>query len=201
MTMDHDETISYYERAGRHYATLIDPEPDAFRAAALKRLVGPLAPGDVVLEIGSGPGRDADHLESFGVTVDRTDAAETFLAIQAGRGKRARRLDVVSDDLGGPYGAVVALCVLMHVSRTAIDDVLAKIAAALRPGGGFLVSVRAGEGEAPPPAAMAFWSRDDFEARLRSAGLEVEWFELEVDCVDDAWLTFYARAPATSSTA
>jgi SAM-dependent methyltransferase len=199
--MDHEETIRYYERAGRHYATLIGPEPNAFRAAALQRLVEPLAPGEVVLEIGSGPGRDADHLETLGVPVDRTDAAETFLRLQAERGKRARRLDVTTDELGGPYGGVLALCVLMHVSRASMDRVLGKVAAALRPGGGFLVSVRAGEGETAPPAAMAFWSREDFEARLRAADFVVEWFELEIDCGDDAWLTFYARTPATSSTA
>ena len=197
----HDETIAYYERAGRHYATLVGPEPDVFRTAALRRLIESLAPGDAVLEIGSGPGRDADHLEALGIPVDRTDAAATFLRIQAERGKSARRLDVVTDELGGPYGGVLALCVLMHVSRASIDGVLGKIAAALRPGGGFLVSVRAGEGETPPPAAMAFWSREDFEARLRAAGFLVEWFELEVDCDDDAWLTFYARTPATSRTA
>ncbi len=98
--MDHDATISYYERAGRHYATLIGSEPDAFRAAALKRLVAPLAPGEPVLEIGSGPGRDADYLEALGVPVDRTDAAEPFLDIQAERGKRARRLDGVTGALG-----------------------------------------------------------------------------------------------------
>ncbi len=199
--MDHDETISYYERAGRHYATLIGPEPNAFRAAALHRLIAPLAPCEAVLEIGSGPGRDADYLEALGVPVERTDAAETFLEIQAERGKRARRLDVVRDELGGPYGGVLALCVLMHVSRASIDRVLGKIAAALRPHGGFLVSVRAGEGETPPPAAMTFWTREDFEERLRTAGFRIEWFELEIDCDDDAWLTFYARTPATSSTA
>ena len=199
--MDHNATISYYERAGRRYATLIGPEPDAFRAAALQRLAAPLAPGEAVLEIGSGPGRDADYLETLGVPVDRTDAAETFLQIQAERGKRARRLDVVTGELGGPYGGVVGLCVLMHISRASIDRVLDKIAAALRPDGGFLVSVRAGEGETPPPAAMAFWTREDFEQRLGAAGFSVEWFELEIDCDDDAWLTFYARTPATSSTA
>ena len=199
--MDHDETIAHYELIGRRYATLIDPEPDPFRAAALQRLVEPLAPGARVLEIGSGTGRDADHLESLGVAVDRTDAAQTFLQIQAERGRTARRLDVTSDDLGGPYDGVLALCVLMHVDRSSIDGVLTKIASALRPGGGFLLSVRAGEGEEPPPAAMAFWTRDAFEQRLLRAGFTIEWFDLEVDCAEEAWLTFYARAPATSSTA
>jgi SAM-dependent methyltransferase len=199
--MDHDETIAHYERVARWYATLIDREPGPFRAAALQRLAEPLASGDTVLEIGSGTGRDADYLESLGLSVDRTDAAESFLEIQAEHGRTARRLDVTADELGGPYDGVLALCVLMHVDRANIDGVLAKIAASLRPGGGFLVSVRAGEGEEPPPAAMAFWSREGFEQRLRSAGFIVEWFGFQIDDDEEAWLTFYTRAPAISSTA
>jgi hypothetical protein len=48
---------------------------------------------------------------------------------------------------------------------------------------------------------MAFWSREAFEQRLHRAGLTVEWFDLEIDSAEEAWLTFYTRAPAISSTA
>jgi len=135
----------------------------------------------VVLEIGSGTGRDADYQESLGATVRRTDPARAFADIQAERGRRVALLDVVADELGGPYEAVLAMCVLMHVARGRIDGVLGKVAAALRPGGAFLVSVRAGEGESPGPAGMAFWSRAEFAGRLSAAGLSVEWDDSHVD--------------------
>jgi 2-polyprenyl-3-methyl-5-hydroxy-6-metoxy-1,4-benzoquinol methylase len=187
------DTIAYYEQSAREYAKEIDPLPPANRAAALRRLMASVPPGATVLEIGSGTGRDADYLESLGAAVRRTDAARSFAAIQAERGKRVALLDVVADGLCGPYEAVLAMCVLMHVERGQIDAVLRKVAGALRPGGGFLVSVREGQGESPGPAAMAFWSRDEFADRLAAAGLGVEWDDHHVDCDGDAWLTFLAR--------
>ena len=196
-----NDTIAYYERSAREYAKEIDPLPPANRAAALRRLMASVPPGGVVLEVGSGTGRDADYLESLGAAVRRTDAARSFAEIQAERGKRVALLDVVAQDLGGPYDAVLAMCVLMHVEPEQIDRVLGKVAGALRPGGGFLVSVREGHGESPGPAAMAFWSRGEFAERLTAAGLTVVWDEQHVDCDGDAWLTFLARRASPTSSA
>jgi 2-polyprenyl-3-methyl-5-hydroxy-6-metoxy-1,4-benzoquinol methylase len=191
--MDPADTIRYYERAARDYAKLIDPQPPAFRARALQRLAALVPDGEQVLEIGSGTGRDADYLESSGIAVKRTDAAREFAQIQAERGKEVALLDVVNDDLGGPYGGVLALCVLMHVARESTDGVLHKIASAVRPGGGFLVSVREGTGATHGPAGMTFWSRDEFAELLTGAGFTIEWDDLEVDEDGDRWLTFLAR--------
>ena len=191
---DDADTIRYYERAARDYAKLIDPKPPEFRARALQRLAALVPPGEQVIEIGSGTGRDADYLESLGIPVRRTDAVQAFADIQAERGKDVALLDVVGDDLGGPYGGVLALCVLMHVDRDRIDEVLRKVAGAIQPGAGFLVSVREGTGETHGPAGMAFWRRDEFAERLTAAGLAIEWDDLEVDEDGDAWLTFLTRS-------
>ncbi len=72
-------------------------------------------PGGHVLEIGSGPGWDADQLEEAGLTVRRTDITQAFIDQQRARGRQVDRLDAINDDLGGPYDAVVALHVLQHV--------------------------------------------------------------------------------------
>jgi SAM-dependent methyltransferase len=194
--MDLADTIDYYERRGRHYSTLIDSIPGLFRERAIGQFVDRLGPGATVLEVGSGPGRDADHIESLGIDVVRTDVARSFVEIQAERGKSVGLLNVVTDDFGGPYAGVLALCVLMHVGRGDVDDVLRKVAGALEPGGVFLVSMREGEGVAPPPAAMLFWSREGFAERLEAAGLAIEWYKREVDCDGDAWLTYVARRAA-----
>ena len=106
-----------------------------------------LGAADWSLRSDSGPGRDADFLETLGVRVRRTDATRRFLELQAARGKQGELLNIVTDELGGPYDAVVGLCVLIYVPRDQIDHVLSKIAASLRPGGAFLVSMRDGDGE------------------------------------------------------
>lgn len=187
------ETIEYYERTARQYATEISPTPPAPRADALQRLIAYLPSGATVLEVGSGTGRDADYLEALGAHVRRTDVANAFIELQAERGKHAELLDLLTDELGGPYNAVLAMCVLIHVDRARTHAVLHKVAAALRPQGAFLVSVREGAGEHADACHMTYWRRDEFAARLADAGLRVEWDSRDVDSADETWLTFLAR--------
>ena len=186
-------TIQSYEGYAQDYDRLISPLPSPDTEAALRRIADVVGPGGTVLEIGSGPGRDADFLESLGAVVRRTDATQAFLDLQAARDKRGELLNVLTDDLGGPYDAVLALCVLIHIDRDATDAVLGKIAAALRPDGAFLVSLRDGAGETSGDYHTIYWRRDDFAARLTAAGLRVEWDGRNVGREDEAWLTFLAR--------
>ena len=181
-----------YEGYARQYDALGDhPAPNI--EDALRRLVQCVPLGASVLEIGSGPGREADFIESLGVVVRRTDAAQAFLDVQAERGKKGELLNVMIDDLGGPYHAVLALCVLIHVDREQIDLVLTKIRRALQPGGAFLVSMRTGEGETSGNYHTVYWTRDRFAARLAAAGLAVEWDAVSVDSDGDGWVHFLAR--------
>jgi len=71
-----------------------------------------------VLELGSGPGWDAAHLESRGVRVTRTDATRAFVEMLRAAGHDARLLDVRTDALGGAYEAVLADAVLLIAYRT-----------------------------------------------------------------------------------
>ena len=141
------QTLQSYERSAREYDKLVDPHRPPHIQKALQRLVDTLPPGGRVLEIGSGPGRDADVLESLGLTVRRTDATQAFVDLMAERGKRAELLNVVTDELGGPYDGVLAMGVLIHVDRDQTDAVLRKIHTALRPSGAFLAAMRKGEGD------------------------------------------------------
>jgi SAM-dependent methyltransferase len=188
-----------YEGYARNYALLMSPIPEAERAEPLRRLADELPAGAAILEVGSGTGRDADYLEAFGFDVRRTDATEAFLQIQADRGKHADRLDLIDDDLGGPYNAVVAMCVLIHIDPRLIDDVLAKIRTSLVPGGSFLVSMREGVGEEGSEEGTWYttlWSSDDFEARLRDIGFHVSWTSRHEDGDGDIWLTYLASMSA-----
>jgi SAM-dependent methyltransferase len=143
--------------------------------------------------VGSGTGRDADFVESLGGTVRRTDATQTFLDLQAERGKHAERLNLLTDALGGPYDAILAICVLIHIERTDTDRVLRKIRRALRPGGAFLAAVWEGSGQTGGRYHMTYWSRTAFAARLTAAGLTVEWDSRRVARGGDMLLTYLAR--------
>jgi 2-polyprenyl-3-methyl-5-hydroxy-6-metoxy-1,4-benzoquinol methylase len=186
-------TVQSYEGFARQYDTLVKAKRPPHIEEALRRLVQCLPPGGSVLEIGSGSGRDADVLESLGVVVRRTDAAQAFVDLMAERGKQAELLNVVTDELGGPYDGVLAMAVLIHVDRAHVDGVLRKIHAALKPGAAFLVAMRKGEGETGGDYHTVYWTRDAFAGRLATAGLAVEWDADSLGPDGGEWVTFLAR--------
>ncbi|MES0022430.1 MULTISPECIES: class I SAM-dependent methyltransferase [unclassified Mesorhizobium] len=190
------QTINAYEDYAERYDALVRHVPNQREQKWLKRLVKIAGKGGRILEVGSGPGYDADFVEGLGVQVRRTDATKRFLELQAARGKQGEFLDLVTDDLGGPYDAVLALCVLIHVPREQADQVLAKIAGALRPGGAFLVSMRIGDGEKSGEYHTVYWRRDDFAARLENAGLVLVGDEFNVGRDREEWTTFLALRPS-----
>jgi len=190
------QTISAYEDYAERYDAIVRHVPNEREQASLKRLVAIAGTSGQVLEVGSGAGYDADFLEGLGVKVRRTDATKRFLELQAARGKHGELLDLLTDDLGGPYDAVLALAVLIHVPRDQIDQVLGKIARALRPGGAFLVSMRNGDGETDSNYHTVLWRRDDFAARLEAAGLVLLRDDFNIGRNSEEWNTFLTVRPA-----
>ncbi len=190
------QTIASYEGYAEQYNAIVDKLPNPHDEDALRRLAKRVGIGGHVLEVGSGPGRDADFLETLGITVRRTDATQRFLELQAERGKKGELLNIITDDLGGPYDAVLALCVLFHIPRDQIDQVLAKIARSLRPGGAFLVSMRNGEGETTGNYHTVYWTKEGFIERIANAGMDLAWDKCTIDCDGDGWNTFLAVKPA-----
>jgi protein-L-isoaspartate O-methyltransferase len=112
-------TVAAYENYARRYAANVSPQPSDSGATALRRLVDMLPAGGRVLEIGSGPGWDADFLEGLGVRVHRTDVTAAFRDFQAERGRQAHALDVLTDEIAESYDGIVILYVLQHFERGA----------------------------------------------------------------------------------
>lgn len=194
-------TLAGYEGCADDYAQTTAPKPEAGDQPALVELLKAARPGSSLLEIGSGPGWDADWLEERGLTVRRTDGAESFVHFQASRGRHAERLDVIRDPLGGPYDGVVALYVLQHVERETLPAVFARIAQAIRDGGVFLLGLREGEGESVEIGAtgseyyVALWPRSEIIAALAALGLGLLWSH-SFDGREGRWLTALFRKGA-----
>ena len=113
-------TVAAYDAHAAAYADgilaaddLMEEHGRAF-AAAVGR-------GARVLEIGSGPGRDAALLESLGVDVRRTDISPGFVDLLRARGHDADVLDPLTDDLDDPARSGLAYdgggCQLGHAER------------------------------------------------------------------------------------
>lgn len=195
-------TIDSYERIARAYAEDTAPDPAGtaeFSGQGLRRLVDAVPAGASVLEVGSGPGWDADFLEAQGLAVRRTDVTAAFIDVQGERGKHVEKLDVTTDELGGPHDAVVALAVLQHVDRDQIPALLRRTAVALHPGGVFLVAILEGDGErwevgdSGNPYFIVLWDESAFRALLAEAGLLVEWSTCSENSEESRWLMLLAR--------
>jgi 2-polyprenyl-3-methyl-5-hydroxy-6-metoxy-1,4-benzoquinol methylase len=191
---NNERTVESYELIAADYAA--ETQGGHVLTGGLTKLAETL-PGAHVLEIGSGPGWDADQLEDAGLTVRRTDITQGFIDFQRNRSREIDQLDAINDDLGGPYDAVVTLHVLQHIEPNELQTVLAKVAAALRPGGRFLVSIPVGEGagwetgKSGRPYYRALRTEPQFLAALAEAGLHAEWTERSDH--EDGWICVLAE--------
>lgn len=196
------ETVAGYDAYARQYAeNTVDSRSQA-APEGLRRLIETFGPGARVLEIGSGPGWDADTLEERGLHVRRTDVSEGFIAVQAERGRHVAKLDLITDPLGGPHDAIVMLYVLHHIDRPLVRDVLSKIAGALRPGGALLMSFQEGEddevevGESGARYHITRWTPDAMTRALVDAGLAIDWSRSDQE-TETRWMTLIASTPST----
>ena len=101
-------------------------------------------------------------------------------------GHAADVLDPLTDDLtdpdrpGTPYDAVWANASLLHVARGDLPVVLARLAAATRPGGLLRASFKEGDGEGwsthgsiEAPRMFVYWRRPALEGAVAAAGWQV----------------------------
>jgi 2-polyprenyl-3-methyl-5-hydroxy-6-metoxy-1,4-benzoquinol methylase len=188
-----DETLRAYEQRADRYsaasATAVSPDVACLLDAVLARLPA----GSYALEIGSGPGLEAAYLEERGMRVDRTDAAAAFVKRLHEQGYDARLLDVRDGDLGGPYDAVLANAVLLHLERAQTRSALTACMQAVRPGGLLAMTLKDGDGESwsqaklDAPRWFVYWR----EEALRDLLGDVGWHVLDLRKVQgrtEPWL-------------
>ncbi|HVF16479.1 MAG TPA: methyltransferase [Steroidobacteraceae bacterium] len=195
---DNHETVKSYEGCAEDYADTTRSEPTGIRAEMFQAFIESLVSGARVLEIGSGPGWDADRLEAKGIRVERTDVTQSFIDFQSKRGKRVTRLDVINDAIEEQYDGILCLYVLQHVARPLIDDVLAKFSRALHLHGTVLIGLREGTGDVREVGTstgvyhISLWPQREFIDRLARAGLVAEQSHT-FSGSDGEWLIVLAR--------
>ena len=191
-----DVTLGSYAAAAHLYLMHSAPPRPAVLAYLdeVARLVG----DGTVLELGSGPGWDACYLENRGPEVLRTDGAPAFVQMLQAAGHQAQLLDVRVDDLGGPYDAVLADAVLLHVTREQFVDVLQRARQAVASGGVLAITLKEGDGEAwteaklGRPRHFTYWR----EPAVRAALMDTGWQVLSLEHVAgrvEPWLFVVAR--------
>ncbi|SEK95654.1 Methyltransferase domain-containing protein [Bosea lupini] len=138
------DTLGFYAAEAEVYAGR-DRE---LGEARLRRFTGLLPAQATVLELGCGGGQDSEALLGLGLDVSPTDGSPE-LAAQAQKrlGRPVSVLlfeDLVAD---AAFDGVWANACLLHVPRPALPGIVARVHRALRPGGVFYASYKAGEAE------------------------------------------------------
>lgn len=189
---------AYDEHAAAFRDDTAEPPQDVLEL--VRRFAGHLSTGSAVLEIGSGPGRDALLLEEAGLRVRRTDISEGFVALLREAGYEADLLDPLVDDLGGPWDGVWASACLLHVARTDLAAVLSRLAGATRAYGVLHASFKEGDGEGwsthgsvHAPRHFVYWRQPALIGVFEEAGWQVEhvWHGSVVR--GERWLDVIAR--------
>jgi SAM-dependent methyltransferase len=208
-------TVAAYDSSAAAYAEGTRVVPDGV-AAEVDAFVRHLGPGARVLEIGSGPGRDARLLEEAGrdlaMSVRRTDVSPGFVDLLRAEGHDADVLDPLVDDLTDPvgpaagtagdgrYDGVWAQACLLHVDRGDLPTVLGRLAAVTRPGGPLLVSVKEGDGDqwsvhghVSRPRRFVLWREEPLREVVAAAGWEVDAVVRGRGRDGEPWLDVRAR--------
>lgn len=136
-----DKPISFYDENAVTYAARQRQAPIA-RLTAFADL---LLPGGTILELGCGAGADSAWLIERGFAVTPTDGSAAMAReAQARLGRPVRVMRFSDLDEVAAYDGVWANACLLHVPRVELPDVLRRIRRALRDGGHFHASFKAG---------------------------------------------------------
>ena len=140
-----DITLEYYAANAEAFAS---STVDVAFSSVQKCFEGLLQPGARVLDFGCGSGRDAKHFLEAGFAVDAVDGSPELCRIateRTGLPVRCMRFEELSAQ--SIYDGIWACSSILHVPSRQLLALLAKMAAALKPGGVVYTSFKLGEFE------------------------------------------------------
>ena len=140
-----DITLEYYAANAEAFAS---STVDVAFSSVQKCFEGLLQPGARVLDFGCGSGRDAKHFLEAGFAVDAVDGSPELCRIASeltGLPVRCMRFEELSAQ--SIYDCIWACSSILHVPSRQLLALLAKMAAALKPGGVVYTSFKLGEFE------------------------------------------------------
>jgi ubiquinone/menaquinone biosynthesis C-methylase UbiE len=186
MTSQSRTTRATYDAVAPRY--LKATRDRGFSYSWLESFVRALSPGARVVDLGSGPGRDAVALRGLGVTPVCVDISLGMLRAGAEEYPCAR---VQGDMLALPFPnafaeGVWASASLLHLSRSNFKYALHETVRVLTKSGRLTIMMKKGDGASweteryQKPRWFQYWSADELDRALAEAGFRID--------VSDEWI-------------
>jgi SAM-dependent methyltransferase len=172
-----EETLQFYRGNAEAYAR----RTFTSRQARLMAFLAQLPAGASILELGCGAGGDTAEMLARGFDVRPTDGSPEMADIASKHlGRTVKTLLFHELDEVEAYDGVWANACLLHVPRAGLADVLARIWRALKAGGVFYASYKAGDGDGRDTLNRYYNypSQDWLRATYADAG---EWSSLTME--------------------
>ncbi|MBI3260862.1 methyltransferase domain-containing protein [Candidatus Berkelbacteria bacterium] len=160
-------------------------------------------PGNNVLEIGCGPGRDANYLSEHGLTVTGIDLSEHFIAMAQRNAPRAtfqlmdmRKLMFANKTFDGLW----IMASFLHIPKQEAPATLRGFARLLKLGGLMYISVKSGNGEQRVKKKrygggikfFALYNPVELTALIRAAGFTIVKEQLDENRFKDPFINVFA---------
>lgn len=171
--MTDKETLNAYAAKAEDYAKrFATDKPDLHLAAFMLAVPN----GGYVLDLGCGTGRSTAFMKEAGLRADALDASPEMAEIA----RTKNGVDVTIGgfetlDAEGIYDGVYANFSLLHATKSEMPDHLARVSAALLPGGFFHIGLKTGTGERRDALGRfyAFYTDAEITGLLEDAGFVV----------------------------
>lgn len=198
-----EATRRYYDRNARTYSEVtarID------MSAVYHRFLRHVPPGGLILDAGSGSGRDTVALIERGYEVEAFDSSPELCELSTQlTGIRTRILRFQEFESPPRYDGVWACASLLHVPQTDLHDAIKRLTKALKPGGVLYMSFKLGSGERIADDGRFYTDMDEQNLReLFTAFPDMALIDIWISAGEgtlhgkDAWLNAIALKPSES---
>lgn len=178
-----DDTLQYYNQHAKAY---VDSTRDVEFSQTQERFLQYLKPGARILDFGCGSGRDTKYFRNRGFQVEAVDGSAEFVRIASDyTGINVRRMLFQDLDEVDRYDGIWACSSILHLPFAELEEVLGKMARALRRRGIVYISFKYGTEEG---GRSGRYFTDMTEAKM--AGLLER---IPVYDVEEMWVTFDVR--------